>query len=342
MKRPLRFGPDTTGAALAEWRESLAFLYERLEPIEPEEPFYIEGEITQLPRACLIDSGGSALTMVRGETFAERAPVDQVVLFRLASGRVEADYQGRHAVLEPGDLVTLDYQRAQSSRATAFRCATVALPRAVAPARFRSGDLHGVRVAATSPAGQLLGRHFKALFDLSAELSFDEAEAAVTALFALAAAIWPEPEVQDVGRSDMVLDQAAAFIDAHLGDSNLGPDYLCKALGISRTALYRVFASVGGVSATILKRRLEASVLALVRSEPRPGLVKRIAGECGFRSSPQFSKAFRERYGRTPGEVAALRASDVGGGLYTDWFDTRAREAGYDTVALWLKAKTVM
>ena len=248
--------------------------------------------------------------------------------------------RGREATLAPGDLVFLDYQLAQSSRATAFRCATIALPRAMAPARFRNGHLHGIRVAAASPAGRLVGRHIDALFDLAAALSFNESDAAVTALFALAAAVWPEPEVRDAGRIDADFDRAVAFIDAHLGDPDLSPDRMFRALDISRTALYRAFGAAGGIRAHILKRRLEAGVLALVRNPPQPGLVKRVAKECGFRSGPQFAKAFRDRYGRTPSAVASLRSTDVGGGLYTDWFDARAREAGYDTVSLWLKAGT--
>jgi AraC-like DNA-binding protein len=110
---------------------------------------------------------------------------------------------------------------------------------------------------------------------------------------------------------DAEMFAAARLIDERLLDRGLDAESLMRALGLSRSSLYRAFQSVGGVKAYIRQRRLERARDVLAnRTGPRP-TVGEVAQSCGFASDSHFSRAFRKAFGYPPG---AQRESDVSGG----------------------------
>lgn len=97
-------------------------------------------------------------------------------------------------------------------------------------------------------------------------------------------------------------------------------------LGISRSALYRLFEPHGGVSAFIQGRRLDR-IHALLAAPKEHRKLSEIAYQHGFASDAHFSTAFRQRFGYSPREAREGAARQRNGTLheaaaaadYHDW-----------------------
>jgi AraC-like DNA-binding protein len=50
---------------------------------------------------------------------------------------------------------------------------------------------------------------------------------------------------------------ALDYIDAHLGNEQVGADDIAEAAYVSRASLYRLLAAEGGIRAVLLKHRLD-------------------------------------------------------------------------------------
>lgn len=99
-------------------------------------------------------------------------------------------------------------------------------------------------------------------------------------------------------------------IRRRLGAATLSPASLCRAVGMSRSALYRLLEGEGGVAHYIRLHRLRATYEALSDPADRRPIAK-IAEACGFFDASTFSRAFRQEFGLAPSDVRA--AADVGG-----------------------------
>lgn len=119
------------------------------------------------------------------------------------------------------------------------------------------------------------------------------------------ACINPSPDHLEQARapmSNILLERARQIINANLCNPSLDNDMLCRALGISRTRLYRLFEPSGGVMRYILHRRLlDAHSRLADPTETRR--IFEIAEQRGFNDGAEFSRAFRREFGYSPSEV---------------------------------------
>ena len=90
------------------------------------------------------------------------------------------------------------------------------------------------------------------------------------------------------------------FAAAQAGPVSLAD--LCVAAGVSQGTLYHAFMVMCGSSpmAYFKKRRLTDARLALLRSAPETGLVKRAALGAGFTHLGRFSAEYRQLFGESP------------------------------------------
>jgi len=102
----------------------------------------------------------------------------------------------------------------------------------------------------------------------------------------------------DVGR----LERVRQAVRAHLQSPLLGPQMLCRHVGMSRSNLYRLLESEGGVTSYIQRHRLlEASVrLSDIRNTQS---IFAIAQDLCFTDSSSFSRAFRAMFGVSPRDL---------------------------------------
>lgn len=96
-----------------------------------------------------------------------------------------------------------------------------------------------------------------------------------------------------------LLDTVIAAIDRALGEE-IDAAWLCRALGCSRSALYRAAAPAGGVSALVVERRLLA-VHRLLGDADEQRSVAQLAIACGFADANQLNRRFKRRFGATAG-----------------------------------------
>jgi AraC-like DNA-binding protein len=182
----------------------------------------------------------------------------------------------------------------------------VALPRASVASVLPDEDmLHGLILQ--GGAGRLLADHVRSLAAHShAIATVDAAHVAQATLHMLAACV--RPSLESIGRAGAPLDavrlRAAKQLLRRQLSTPLRIDALAKALGMSRSQLYRLFEPDGGVAHYLARQRLAA-----VRAALDDPLERRSIGEigeaCGFGSSAVLSRAFRQAYGASPRDYRA-------------------------------------
>jgi AraC-like DNA-binding protein len=100
------------------------------------------------------------------------------------------------------------------------------------------------------------------------------------------------------------LERLRHIVRRHLRSPALGPRLLCGRLSMSRSKLYRLMDSEGGVARYIQRQRLLEAYALL--SDPwvnQP--VAAIAEELCFADTSGFSRAFRREFGASPSDVRA-------------------------------------
>jgi AraC-like DNA-binding protein len=220
-------------------------------------------------------------------------------------GRCVVGQHDRRVSLGAGDLTVYDTSEAYSvSSDVPFGLLVALIPQDVV-------DLGRDRVAAVAATG-LTGEHAapvrNGLLALASsddhDRAFEQVMAAVRRLVREA----PPARLHGPRDADLLLSRAKEVIAARLGDPGLNPDHVAAVLGVSRRYLYALFAAdVGPIAHYVKALRLErARELLSTREMP----VAEIAVECGFPDPANFSRAFRQTYGRSPlqfrrGPVAA-------------------------------------
>jgi AraC-like DNA-binding protein len=97
-------------------------------------------------------------------------------------------------------------------------------------------------------------------------------------------------------------EKARRCIQRNLRSPHLGATMLCRELGMSRSSLYRLLESEGGVERYIQYHRMAESFAQLSDpSNTQPIVV--IADELGMHDPSSFSRAFRRQFGISPIDV---------------------------------------
>jgi AraC-like DNA-binding protein len=314
------------------FRATLVHLYAVSLPDPSEEArFTLSTRTYPTPRAVLMRTQGTGFIMTRGPALIAHG-ADQLLIFLQVEGSVDADCAGRRRRIEPGDVTIFDYARPLHSVTTDYENLMVVLARESVPAALLSIEPHGLVFPRASGAARLIGAAMRELYAQADHLTMSEAEAAIEGMVALttacARARLAGDELDHVkSRRKTALD----YIDAHLGNAQLGPDEIAVATNLSRASLYRLLAAEGGIRAVLLKRRLGAALRLMLEDNRDERPLKEIAGGCGFGGTSQFTRAFRACFGLPPKQYRALVRRQ---GL--DWHEARLMADGFDQDAfLW-------
>jgi AraC-like DNA-binding protein len=323
------FGPRMWQA----FRETVVHIYTLSLPDPSEEArFTLATRTYPMPRAILLRNQGTAFTMTRGPALIAQGP-DQLLIFLQVEGSCDSDCGARRGRIEPGDVAIMDYARPFRSAVTDYENLMILVARESVPAALLAIEPHGLVFPRGSGAARLIGAALKELYAQADDLTVSEAEAAIEGIMALttacARARLAANEADHVkSRRQAALD----YIDAHLGDTQLGPDEIAAAAHVSRASLYRLLAAEGGIRAVLLTRRLDQALRLMMADHKDERSLTDIATCCGFGGTSQFSRAFRARFGLPPRQYLALvRQQDV------DWLEARMIADGFDqeTFKLW-------
>lgn len=106
------------------------------------------------------------------------------------------------------------------------------------------------------------------------------------------------------------LERVREVVRRRIGSATLSATVICREVGISRSQLYRLLESEGGVMRFVQRLRLRAAEAALNDPQDQRG-VAAIGEAYGFHDPSSFSRAFRREFGASPMEV---RAATLSGG----------------------------
>ena len=115
------------------------------------------------------------------------------------------------------------------------------------------------------------------------------------------ASVAATPEVQSIVKRER-LDRV---IRDNLASARLNPKRICALVGISRSALYRLFEDRGGVAAHLQALRLEQAYANLSDPQLANRTIADLAAGCGLHNASAFTRMFRRRFGCTPSDVRA-------------------------------------
>lgn len=178
----------------------------------------------------------------------------------------------------------------------------LAIDRAAAPDWLARLDV--LQTISPSLLTPLIANLFDGLVEAGPDLDAGDAPVAIESILLLTRTALErptEPPAPSGAPADPDLLAATRLIEERLLDPTLDAGELMRALGISRSSLYRAFQPVGGVNAWIRQSRLaHARKLLAGRTGLRP-TVGEVAQVCGFASDSHFSRAFRKAFGHPPG-----------------------------------------
>lgn len=265
--------------------------------------------IWQGVHASLHHTIGSAHDLYRGsEQLALGA--DQIMIYAQIAGQVDyraGDSLGR---IRPGDVMIYDHTRALDSVASDFENVVLILDRDVVPLALLSPQAHCLHLTAGTGLAAVIHAGLAALEASAERLGAGAFEAVALAIAAVAA----EPVRAEIERDEdaraseasRLRIKAAAFIDAHISDRTLRPIRIGTHLGLSRSALYRLFEPYGGVRMVIMNRRLDRAVRVLLDDPDSHRALGEVALRHGFPTLAHFSRLFSDRFGTPPSQYCSL------------------------------------
>lgn len=308
-----RFSVDTQVAgpkqAYDYWRNTAFFDF------DPDRPSAVQRQNFSGAAAGLVSTRGLYYRYDSDAVSGARTPerwradgYDGVTVGLALAGQRTADTGlGPETTTRRGRFFAYDAGRPARVDWTAHRGANLLLPRALATSAIggdvpEAGEL-GRRLTA-SPLAPFLRSQMQQLARHEAVLNAEERSAALGSVIDLAlAALRSSFHNTDPARGrSALLGAAKAFIDDNLSRPDLDAAMLAQALGISRSALYRLFSGWDqSVAAAIRAARLTEARRLLIAYPERP--IAEIAASCGLLDAPHFARMFRAQFDIGPGEL---------------------------------------
>lgn len=323
----------------ASWRQTLAAIVDVEGDQIAIERF--EGDIAawSTDRMILTVVSASRIRLIRSFETVSLSRIDHFAISVLLSGSMAGVAGESEVDAKAGDVLfkdmlqTLTLQTSVHGELT--RYITLWIPRTRLLASISNENaLHGLVVKGTSPAGALIGASLRSFAEQVANMSTREMDSLAEGLIELVAkALVPALEATPSTGGAVPLASFVSirrFIDRNLGSAELGVDMIAKSFGLSRASLYRLFEPMGGVAGYIRKQRLNRAYQDITTAEKADHRIGPMAYRLGFKSINSFNRAFREAYGKTPGEARRaahqgagttkmLTSEAIGAGILTQW-----------------------
>jgi AraC-like DNA-binding protein len=236
-------------------------------------------------------------------------PSDQYLVHCLLGGELASEFDGGQQQVQVNSVALRDLAVENVSFARNAPMLTLSVPRASLERRLPFGAaLHAVGWDAGDPIGAMLAAHIQSLGHLAGKMTSEQARlAGDVTLNLLASCLLPKAKPAarrgDPRLAPMLRAQALSFIEQNIQDPDLDAVAVSRAVGISRTALYELFASSGGIARHVRGRRLDEAMRRLRASGVPRERVAEIAYSLGFSTESVFSRAFKERFGCAPSEA---------------------------------------
>ena len=251
----------------------------------------------------LIDYDMTAARYSRTAERARRDGVDHVWVQLIEAGGLVGWSLDRKVAMAAGAAGLCDFSVATEQVSLPSRGVALLIPRDAFPQAEIAG-LHGG--ATRGPRFTLLNDHVAWLRAAGPLARASAGARAATALASVVAACL-DPRGRPSEEAVPLLGTAAsrrirAYVAANLDRAELDAAEIARAVGVSRSTLYRLCEPQGGVAEMLWALRLGAA-RRMLTDPAQPGRIGDIAYACGFSSLPHFSRRFRDRYGFSPSDL---------------------------------------
>jgi AraC-like DNA-binding protein len=299
-------------------RKALAAVFDPC--AEPETGFRGDIAIWSTEHTALTDITASRTRLIRSSDTIAQSQIDHFAITMLASGSMAALAGETEVDGCSGDIFFKDMSQTFSLQTSLHRVSTRLITLWIPRSRLlrsvsNEHALHGLVLKRTSPAGAVLGAGLKSFAEQVPHMTAREMDWLADGVIQLAAkALIPIFEATNTGSGVALASFVSIrrFIDRSLGSPELGVAMIVKNFGLSRPSLYRLFEPIGGVAGYIRKQRLSRAFQDVTSAEKADHRIGPMAYRLGFKNINSFNRAFRETYGKTPGE--ARGAARVGSG----------------------------
>ncbi|TAK99140.1 MAG: helix-turn-helix domain-containing protein [Rhodospirillaceae bacterium] len=297
------------------WRESMAPLLDVAPATEGAAGAFF-GEFESYLVGPLV-MGGTTYDAHRYGRSPERIARDGLNHYHLnlhLAGGVWIRVGDREFVVGPNDITLFDFAKPFEGRSEKSSLLVVAIPRDALEALLPPGSRHGVVLRGNTGLGALLGDFMKSLAVRLPNMTMEEASAAAAGSITLIAACFrPSMAVfnQTAGATstETQREQIRHYIDNNLHQPLTIKD-ICKAFGVSRPSLYRMFAPYGGVARYVRDQKLSRAFTRLMNPLERHRRIAEIGFEAGYQSEAPFSRAFRMAFGLSPKDVRVIASTE--------------------------------
>lgn len=282
------------------WRSGIAT--HEVARLEAGAPFEAVVDAWTLGDMVVTHSRIGSVRMTRTAEIARADGLDMIQVVFLKGGTVTfiTDDEPSPRTMRQGELAAFDTRRTLVTEGTALDCITCTVARRAFERTGYDPATHGVVI--DGAWGRLVADFLLSFVQQLEDMSVSDAASLSAALVGLlTTALSAKPARRDTapGRSTTTLrERAEIYIDQQLGSDKLDIVSMSRNLATSKSNLYRAFASAGGVTAYIRRRRLE-TIHARLNAEKSPSIGD-IARQYGFTSAAHFSRAFRKQFGFSP------------------------------------------
>ena len=283
-------------------------------PLTAEEDFHVTTATMMSSNAVLLDSRITDVEYARTPTHVARGVLNHYQISLCIDGEMRFSSGRRDVTMRPGDICLIDMAQPNHTvlrgGGDRTRLMALILQRAMLAPRLAHPDSATATVlSADHPHARLIASHFAELA-VSARPGVPSVDATVEAIADLmaAAAGGTANIVAGVDRAERHL--YLAMIKRHIAE-NLETDLLtatefCRQFGISRATLYRLFEADGGLAHYIREQRLNLAFQKMISQTEADKRLMNLAISMKFSSDSTFIRAFRRKFGLTPGELREL------------------------------------
>ncbi len=269
-----------------------------------------------------------------------RDGLDHYMIELFFEGHTEMTVGRRVLRNRPGQIVGFDLGDVMDSFNSVFDVLCVFVPRArLSPLLARPDSINGVMPSVEDGPGFLLAKYLRTLYQVAPTLTPAEGATAARALLELTASAFNKASAgaraDDIVAQPSQLLRAQFYIRENLASADLTSERIALGVGISRTALYKLFEPAGGVANYVRELRLRKCFRDLASSRHSGAQIAEIAYRWGFSDPAVFARAFRRRFGRSPSEAREVTHTYVrrdrqaidpraGNRLHEEWIATLA------------------
>lgn len=281
-------------------------------------PFHAEVKAHRLDSIVVVARELSGV--VHGRSPGEGAArANRVIATLVIEGQLVGSNESQFERAEPSEIVLSDMQQPSRVEAQSAQLLTVSVPREATDVAFGGQSIHG-RIL-RSPANRILADFMQSLAEHGDKCSpgaMPSLSRAFTDILSTGDNAGSNAS-SDMRRQQFVRRETIErHIVAGLADRAMSVMTVSRAAGVSRSALYRLFESEGGVGALIGRRRCEA-VREAIESGVHGDLAA-LARQCGFSGEAEMTRRFSETYQTSPQAYAqARRDAGLGAAASQRW-----------------------